>query len=78
MSTTDKLLNLKKEIDRAKTQVTALNTKKELQMKDLKDNWKCTTLAQAEKKVKELEKEIKELTTQIREGTAAIEEKYEL
>ena len=78
MNTPDKLLGLKSEIDQAKTRVSELTGQKQGLMKELKDNWQCTTLKQAEKKAEELEKEISAMTGDIEKGVAEIEEKYEL
>ena len=78
MSTTEKLLELKQDIDNAKTEIAKLEGKKEALMTELKDQWKCTTIKQAEKKLKGLEKEAGELGKQIEKGVTKLEEKYEL
>ena len=78
MSTTEKLLDLKQDIDNAKTEIAKLEGKKEALMKELKDQWKCTTVKQAEKKLAALEKEAGELGNQIEKGVTELEEKYEL
>jgi len=77
-TTTDKLLQLKAEIDEAKIKIAELNGKKESLMQDLKKNWNCTTLKQAEKKLVDLEGDVKDLSKQIEKGVAELEEKYEL
>ena len=78
MNVTDKLLQLKAEIDEAKIKIAELNGKKESLMQDLKKNWNCTTLKQAEKKLVDLEGDVKDLSKQIEKGVAELEEKYEL
>lgn len=78
MSTTEKLLELKQDIDNAKTEIAKLEGKKEALMKELKDQWKCTTIKQAEKKLADLEKEAGKLGEQIEKGVTELEEKYEL
>ena len=78
MSTTEKLLDLKQDIDNAKTEIAKLEGKKEAVMKELKDQWKCTTIKQAEKKLQGFEKEAGELGEQIEKGVTELEEKYEL
>ncbi len=78
MSTTEKLLQLKSEIDQAKTKVSELTGRKQGLMKELKDDWQCTTLKQAEKKARDLEKEIADLSAGMEKGVTELEEKYEL
>jgi len=78
MSTTEKLLELKQDIDNAKTEIAKLEGKKEAVTQELKDQWKCTTTKQAEKKLKGLETEAEDLNTQIGGGVIKLEEKYEL
>jgi len=60
------LLELKQEIEEAKD--------KTLQ---LKDEFNCTTLQQAEKELKKLESQIADLSAEIEEGLHTIEEQYE-
>ncbi len=43
----------------------------------LKDEFNCTTLTQAEKELKKLESQIADLSTEIEEGLHTIEEQYE-
>ena len=78
MSNTEKLLQLKQDIDAAKLKAAGYEGQLKGLMKDLKDNWGCTTIAQAEKKVKALEKEVTDLSGKISKGVAELEEKYEL
>ena len=78
MDQTEKLLDLKKDIDNAKTEIAKLEGKKEVIMKDLKDQWKCTTIAQAEKSLKAFTKEADNLNNQIEKSITELEEKYEL
>ena len=73
----DQLIELKEQIDTAKQQVSQLEGRKDYLMQQLKEQWKCTTISAAEKKVKELEKEISDLDTQIQDGVKELEEKYE-
>ena len=71
------LLELKEQIDTAKQQVSQLEGRKEYLMQQLKEQWKCSTIPAAEKKVKELEKEISDLDEQIQDGVKELEEKYD-
>jgi len=72
------LLELKKEIDEAKTEISELKGTRKQLMKDLKENWDCTTLEQAEKKHEKLGEEITELSNKIEKGVEELNEKYEL
>lgn len=78
MENTEKLLQLKQDIDKAKLKAAGLEGQLKGLMKDLKDNWECTTIAQAEKKVTALEKEVTDLSGKIEKGVVELEEKYEL
>ncbi len=72
------LLDLKHQIDEAKTNATELTGQQKSLMDRLKKDWNCTTVEQAEKKVEELETEITQLNTSIDKGVKELEEKYEL
>jgi septal ring factor EnvC (AmiA/AmiB activator) len=78
MTETEKLLNLKQDIDNAKTNIAKGEGKKEALMKEIKDQWKCTTIKQAEKKLKDFTDEAHNLNNQIEERVEKLEEKYEL
>ena len=45
-------------------------------LKQLKDTWKCTSLADAKKKIKGYETEVEKLAIQIEEATEELEETY--
>ena len=70
------LLNLKKEINDAKAEVAGLNGQLTALMKQLKDDWGCTTLDQADKKIAQMEEEITKVQKQLQEGIAELQEKY--
>ncbi len=72
------LLDLKHQIDEAKTNATELTGQQKSLMDRLKKDWNCTTTVQAEKKVEELETEITQLNTSINKGVKELEERYEL
>ncbi len=72
------LLDLKHQIDEAKTNATELTGQQKSLMDRLKKDWNCTTVEQAEKKVEELETEITQLNTSIDKGVKELEERYEL
>lgn len=73
----DDLLNLKAKIDNAKTEVSELKGQKNALMKQLNDDWGCTTIAQAEKKLEGFKTNIEKLEDQIEKGTKELEEKYD-
>ena len=74
----DKLLNLKAEIDSVKSTVSELKGQKTALMKQLKDDWGCITIDQAEKTLENMKIEIEKIENQIEKGTKELEEKYEL
>ena len=73
---TQQLLNLKKEIDEARQTATELTGRQKQLMETLEKDWDCTSVSQAEKKVKKMNTEIDRLNQKIKEGTAELEEKY--
>jgi hypothetical protein len=72
------LLNLKNEIELAKQDVSKLEGKQQYLMTQLKDQFGCDTIADAEKKSAKLEKQISKMSDQIEIATTELEEKYEL
>ena len=72
------LLDLKKKVDEAKSTVSELTGQKTALMKQLKDDWSCATIEQAEKKLKTMKKEIENLEQSIKEGVTELEEKYNI
>jgi len=73
---TQQLLDLKREIDKARDTATELTGRKKQLMETLEKDWDCTTILQAEKKSEKIAKEIDQLNQQIKEGTEELEEKY--
>ena len=78
MITEQELLELKKQIDTAKTTVSELTGKQSAQMEELEKSWGCTTVKQAEKKVEKMEGDIDDLDQQIKDGLKELEEKYDV
>lgn len=72
------LLELKSEIDDAKSKISELKGTKKQLMKDLKGNWDCSSLEEAEKKHEKLGSQITKLSEQIDKGVKELNEKYEL
>ncbi len=75
--TEKELLDLKEEVEEAKTKVSELTGQKQALIKQLKEDWKCATVEEAEKKLKSMKIDIEKLEEQIEEGTKELEEKYE-
>lgn len=76
--TEKQLIDLKKKVEEAKTKSTELTGQKNALMKQLKKDWGCDTIEQAETKLKKLEKQIESIDEQIESGIEEIENKYEL
>ena len=72
------LLELKQEIDEAKSKISELTGTKNQLMKDLEERWDCKTLKEAEKSHKKLADEIRTLSDKIDKGVKELNEKYEL
>jgi predicted transcriptional regulator len=75
MTETD-LLKLKKQIEEAKATTSELKGHQSALMKQLKDDWKCNTIEEAEKLMAKYDKEIKTLTANIEKGMKELEGKY--
>ena len=76
MLTEKQLLDLKEEIGEAKNKVAELKGQQNALMKQLKEEWGCTTLEQAEKKIAQIEEEVAILQRQIEKGIEELQEKY--
>lgn len=74
--TEKQLLDLKKKVDEAKTTVSELTGQRTAQIKQLKDEWKCSSVEEAEKKLEKMSKDITELDQQIEESIEELETKY--
>jgi len=74
----EQLLELKKEIDDAKSKISELKGTRNQLMKDLKEQRNCSSLEAAEKEYKKLVEQITKLDIQINEGVKRLNEKYEL
>ena len=74
--TEDQLLKLKKQVDAAKITVAELEGQQKAQLKQLKEEWECSSIEEAEKKLKTFDKEIEKLTEQIETQLEELEELY--
>lgn len=70
------LLKLKQQIDNAKSQTAELKGHQSALLKQLKDDWKCNSVEEAERLVKKMDKEISDLNRKIEEGLLELEERY--
>jgi septal ring factor EnvC (AmiA/AmiB activator) len=70
------LLKLKQEIDQAKSSVSELKGQQTALLKQLKDDWQCSSIEEAEKKIKKMQKEIETLDASIETGLEELEESY--
>jgi hypothetical protein len=76
--TEKELLDLREEISQAKEKVAGLQGQQELLMKQLKDNWSCNSVDEAEKKLAAMEKEVEQLTALIERKTEDIYKDYQI
>lgn len=70
------LLKLKKQIDDAKAETAELKGHLTALHNQLKSDWKCSTVEEAEKLVKKMDKDLAALNKQIETGLEELEEKY--
>ena len=74
---TEKLLELKEKIETAKTKVSQLKGKRDYLLQQLKTDWQCKTLKEAEQKEKELEIEIANIEEKIEKGLKELNDNYD-
>jgi len=72
------LLELKEDIEQAKTKLAELKGREEYLMQQLELEWECDTIEKAQEVLTSIEREIEELDEQIEEGVKKIEEKMTL
>lgn len=78
MTTAEKLTEMKSQIEETKTEIARLTGAQDQLKKDLKEKFKCDTIAQAEAKIDTVEKEIEALELEIEEGIQEVTKKYGL
>lgn len=71
--TTEELIELQEEIERRKTQKAQLEGERNAILKQLKEDWDCKTVKQAEQKISELEEERNSLDLEIANGLRELE-----
>lgn len=67
------LLNLKSRIEQAKAKVNELRGRKNYLVQELEEKWQCTTMQQAEAKIKEMRDAIAKLDGEIKEGVLKLQ-----
>lgn len=72
----NKLLELKNQIDNAKSEVQQLEGRKKYLFQELEENYGCKTIDQAKKKLQKLKKEIQTKQEKIDQQTAELKNKY--
>ena len=76
--TKQELLDLKDDVANAKIKVSELTGQKTALMSQLKTDWDCKTIKEAEDKLQEMEDSISKLEKKIETGVSELENKYEL
>ena len=71
------LLELKEEIEEAKSEQSQLKGRLDGLLEQLQKDWGCKTIAEAEKKLKKLDEEIEQLQDQITKQTTELEKELE-
>lgn len=72
----EKLLNMKEKIDKAKADVSRLEGSRDQLYKTLSKDFDCKTLEAAEKKVKKIGKELDQQEVALVKGIATLEKQY--
>lgn len=72
------LLDLKERIEKSKTKIAELNGQKKLLLTQLKDNFECSDLVAAKKKLEQFNKDIDKLDTLIEKAVENVKDKYDL
>jgi predicted transcriptional regulator len=73
-----KLLELKKEIERAKGKLSELKGQKEYLLKELKEKWECDSVEAAKEKVQELTDVIETLEAEIEKEIEELQNEYDI
>jgi len=70
------LLKLKEEIKEANEKFLQLKGQREALIQQLKEDWECDTIKQAQTKIDSLEKELTIINSELLEGIANLEKDY--
>jgi len=72
------LLELKKEVEDAKSSISELTGQRKAMIKQLQDDWKCKTKEEARKKLKVMQDDLIQVENSIDEGMKELVNKYNL
>ena len=78
MTNEQDLLKLKKDVESAKTSVSELTGQQNALVKQLKDDWQCNTLTEAETMLKKMQEDIANIDKKITTLTQELETKYQI
>lgn len=79
MALTEKqLLDLKEDVSDAKVKVSELTGQQTALMNQLKTDWDCSTIKQAEDKLVDMENKIQIINKKIEKGVIELEDKYNI
>ena len=78
MTNEQDLLKLKKDVESAKTSVSELTGQQNALVKQLKDDWQCNTLTEAETMLKKMQDDIANIDKKITTLTQELETKYQI
>jgi len=70
------LFELKERIDVAKSKISELKGHQQYVMKELKEQWNCNSVEEAEEKAQTMKNEIEQFNERINKGSEELEEKY--
>jgi len=78
MTDEQRLFALKEKIDEAKNTVAELTGQLQAHMKQLNDDWSCTTVKDAEVKLRKIDADIESLEAKITKGVKSLEKTIEI
>lgn len=70
------LIELKQEVEEAKDKALQLQGQRDALLQQLKEEWGCSTIKEATKKLKDLEKSVTALSDEIAHEMEELEQKY--
>ena len=78
MMTEQQLLDLKEDVETAKQKVSELTGQQIALLSQLKNDWGCKIIAEAETKLKEMDDSISSIDKKIEKGVKDLESKYSI
>jgi DNA-binding FrmR family transcriptional regulator len=77
MYTEQQLLDLKKQVETAKTQVSELTGQQNAIIKQFRDDWQCKDISAADDKLKAIQLDVALIDQQIEQKSAELQQKYQ-